>query len=1835
MKKTITNLGTWGGRRNNLAVIASTAILILMILAAMTSMAQTTITPLRYWTFNGSSVGADSVGGSSMNLAAYGGTYTVGGNGQVGKYITLNSQSNLCDGGPLPLSNGFSIEFLLKPGYNFNTTNFIQRGDNAFSIKIEYPKITFYTNHRSGSGANVNDEFIVTLDGTGRKQYGYYVDGNWHHMVFKFNATTGAKEIWVDGQLPAGFSKTVTTTGTIPTSSNTNFYLNSTVSYVKYFGSIDEIAVYNTPIPPSFIYKHYLGVQNGQPYSFVDDYILPVLSPSSVTGPVDTDEFAPGHPSVTITATEQITKYPVPRYKPGHTLMRNFNWMDPRYMGGLNQPGVTQQMAADNGVIIQTELARNFNYYFNVEFGTSTFATAWVNAANSNPDLKLAIITLRAQLNGNNPQITSQSLASSNYLQDANGQFMDVNGNATTNKIWRPTAPTSNYNADGNTVLGYFNDLFTRLNGNIDFVNENGEIFPHPEDIALSKDPVVTTAKNASGMDWKEFLASKFKDNETQSFRNIFMAHPKLANAKFTEYSIDGFPQYRFAYSQARLVNSQMNGQYYATPDFYPRWPNNWRNWMAAWHGWQWIVDSRVNELAVGDKLYSPFVSAGWDANEEQNIRPAQWLGLLKCLNMTGAEFFYAGFFSLSAPWPDSKNWIWQSVMPAYAQGIASRYEDLLRNGNLMPGDVGNYYINPTAPGYAFWAGDQRKLVVVRKHNTLAKYAITGTVQPNSNMVGNVENESVATITLDGQTLKFNVRRQGSTYIYDNTNASQPVFYQLDGWHERKHPSKWSPDFNFEAELFDNTNTQVTIKTTVPAGTAAGDYTNFTSYLAWPDNATSITPVEYNFQPRSGQNNELYLWVRARSRGGISTGMNVQVDNNTAYTIGCISDTNWTWYRYDACSQLPINFQGLQLQNHLLRITPTTPKLEIDQVLLSTDASLILNPALPSCGTASASITANGPTTFCQGSTVVLTASSGSTYLWSPGGQTTQSISVNTSGSYAVNVGAGAGCAAIASPVTVTVNPTPSTAITAGGPTTFCQGGSVSLQANAAGNTYLWSPGGQTSQAVSITSTGTYTVKVTSTQGCSATSAPVQVIVNSTPVATISANGPTTFCSGSSVTLTSSSGASYLWFPNGQTTSSITTGTAGSYSVRVTSAGGCTAMSSPLAITVNAATPATITPNGSTTFCTGSGVDLTANAGVGYLWNNGETTQTISALSTGQFQVTVDYGSGCSSTSATIQTTVVPQPVATISVNGNTTLQQGQTTTLTASGGSSYVWSPGGETTASITVNTGGSYAVTAFNGAGCSATSAPVIITVTSTTIPAVITASGPTGICEGESVTLTANSGSAYLWSPGGETTQSISASATGNYTVEVTDATGFNISQASKYVTVYPVPQPPGISMSYIPSSTYQLSAYEPTAHSYLWSNGATSQSITVSTTGTYTVTAINGMGCVSTVQSMVVSNVAPQPCAKPNMLSNYNITDSLATIAWNPAITADSFRVVYTQIGTSFSMQFTVPGNANTFDLSNLLPGTTYKWYTTAYCGTGQQVSSQKQFTTLSGPMPCGSTPQQCETYAINSNFAKLRWYETESDKFVIRYRPVGTTTYLYRRSFNTLDDGIIQNLIPNTAYEWSVRSMCGNNVSLYSDPVYFTTLPVCPSVGPVTIIDVGHDKALLAWNGAIDVDTVRIRFAVHGTTDYHIRKISGTPNPGAKWITGLEPETMYDVWVSSLCSSGSISLWGTPVTFTTLAAPVPRLTPEAGILHLNGFPNPAQYQIGYVFESDKASDYTIKICDIMGRQLISEVRSTDGGLHADKITLAGIPNGLYMMVVEQGPMVGRFKFNISK
>jgi hypothetical protein len=236
-----------------------------------------------------------------------------------------------------------------------------------------------------------------------------------------------------------------------------------------------------------------------------------------------------------------------------------------------------------------------------------------------------------------------------------------------------------------------------------------------------------------------------------------------------------------------------------------------------------------------------------------------------------------------------------------------------------------------------------------------------------------------------------------------------------------------------------------------------------------------------------------------------------------------------------------------------------------------------------------ANITPSDNVAFCSGGNILLSANTGTglTYQWKKNGNniagaTAAFYTVATAGNYSVVVNSSCGVAT-SLVVFVTVNPLPSAIITASGPTTFCSGNSVLLNAPVNANySYQWNKNGvvisgATHSNYTATTPATYKVMVTNNiTGCSKnTTTGAVVTVNSIPKAAITPLGPTTFCAGGSVVLSANTGTglTYAWkkgyiFISGATLSNYTATMAGTYRVQVTKSNGCSNLSTGTVVSV-------------------------------------------------------------------------------------------------------------------------------------------------------------------------------------------------------------------------------------------------------------------------------------------------------------------------------------------------------------------------------------------------------------------------------------------------------------------------------------------------------------------------------------------------------------------------------------------------------------------------------------------------------------------------------------------
>jgi gliding motility-associated-like protein len=460
------------------------------------------------------------------------------------------------------------------------------------------------------------------------------------------------------------------------------------------------------------------------------------------------------------------------------------------------------------------------------------------------------------------------------------------------------------------------------------------------------------------------------------------------------------------------------------------------------------------------------------------------------------------------------------------------------------------------------------------------------------------------------------------------------------------------------------------------------------------------------------------------------------------------------------------------------------------------------------------------------------------------------------------------------------------------GSTTFCAGGYVTFSSSS-GATYLWSTG-ETTRKINVTTAGSYTVKITNSAGClSIPSAPEIVTVNAIPATpVITSSGSLTFCSGGSVTLTSSAGTTYLW-STGATTSSINTTSAGSYTIRVTDLNGCqSALSVAAIVIVNSlpvadAGPDITIPNGTSTILNASvsGTDLYT-----YSWSPADklvnpsiedpTTLNLAITTIFTLTATSSITSCSASNSVTINVTGGPLNSILEALPGIVCAGSEVKLYSVVSGGSAtyvYSWtsSPAGFTSSARNPLVNPLVTTTYYLAVndGFSTLNSQVAVTVNEIPATPEITSTDPVTFCYGGSVDLKAGTGSGYLWSNGAASAM-INVSESGIYTVNVTSVNGCrSLESVPVIVTENPVPVTPVIIAGgpAIFCEGGNVSLTSSAESSYLWSNGATSASIIVSSSGNYSVKVKNYSGCISASSSAQIVTVNELP-ATPEISAN---------------------------------------------------------------------------------------------------------------------------------------------------------------------------------------------------------------------------------------------------------------------------------------------------------------------------------------------------------------------------
>ncbi|MCK9404559.1 MAG: hypothetical protein M0Q26_14300 [Chitinophagaceae bacterium] len=620
-------------------------------------------------------------------------------------------------------------------------------------------------------------------------------------------------------------------------------------------------------------------------------------------------------------------------------------------------------------------------------------------------------------------------------------------------------------------------------------------------------------------------------------------------------------------------------------------------------------------------------------------------------------------------------------------------------------------------------------------------------------------------------------------------------------------------------------------------------------------------------------------------------------------------------------------------------------------------------------------ITPSGNQLLCNGASVTV-SSTGGNIFWSNGttGNTLVSTLAGTYYTYDKNYCGNSPNSNSVIISTVTC-PTP----TPGASFLICPGAQKTLDAGTGYDTYLWS-NGQTTRTIAA-GPGIYTVTV-SKSGCYATSSAVIVSYYAVTTPAITVSGPTTFCSGGSVTLNASIGTAYLW-SNGGTGNTLSVNTSGGYYVTVTDVNGCQATSAATIVTVNPLPSASIA--GSATVCQNSASPAITFNGTGgtapYTFTyriNGGSNQTVtttsgssvtvnvSANTPGSYTLSLVSVQESSSTSCINTTsgsaTVVINPLPTASVSGSTTVCQNSTNpsiTFTGSGGTApytFIYKINGGSNQTVTTTSGSSVTVSVPTNApgvytyslvSVQESSSTSCVNAVSSSAIAVInplpsaTISGNTSVCQNSTspaITFTGSGGTApYTFTyringgsnqtvtttSGNSITVSVPTSAAGAYTYslvsvqESSSTSCINAVSGSATVVVNPLP-----SATIAGSTTICLNSTAPVItftgnnatapYTFTYKiNGGTNQTVTTTngsgvtvsvpttTPGTYTYSLVSvqessSTSCINAASGSAVTVVNPLPSA---------------TIAGSTTICQNSIAPVITFTGNNATAPYT--------------------------------------------------------------------------------------------------------------------------------------------------------------------------------------------------------------------------------------------------------------------------------------------------------------------------------------
>ncbi|MBI2967724.1 MAG: choice-of-anchor L domain-containing protein [Bacteroidetes bacterium] len=703
-------------------------------------------------------------------------------------------------------------------------------------------------------------------------------------------------------------------------------------------------------------------------------------------------------------------------------------------------------------------------------------------------------------------------------------------------------------------------------------------------------------------------------------------------------------------------------------------------------------------------------------------------------------------------------------------------------------------------------------------------------------------------------------------------------------------------------------------------------------------------------------------------------------DTNGSITLGAAGGTPPFTYQWSPSVSIGPSAAGLGDGNYSITVTDNTSCSYVTTVTLTEPAALVI------------SGTPSGVSCYGYSTGAVNIAVSGGTvsysYLWS-NTQTVEDLTAVIAGNYTVTVTDGNNCQATAA-FTVT-EPAPFTlSFSAIQPDCGASNGSITVTVTGGVSpyTYTWSPAGPNNNTYPNIPAGIYSVTVTDANSCAITDT-FNLTSTGNFQALISAFSNVS-CYGESdgsatVTATGAPPYTYLWLPSAQDSVTATGLPAGIHSAFVVDAYACT---TSVSVTITEPSPVIIAAVPANTLCAGSSdgtLDISVSGGTPgytYIWSDASTAEDL-VEGAGEYTVTVTDSKGCTQTFTDTINSPPPIVPVTSSTPATCGMADGSVSVITTGGTGtySYLWVPGNATLQTVTGLAAGVYLVTVTDGNGCTGTSVAVI---TNPGAP-VLNISAQTDVtCYGSAdgtATVSASGGNppfTIVWNTNPSQTNSTATGLSpGTWAVSVTDLAGCIAA------TTVQINEPESITVSVYgtdticagASATIGASATGGTPpYTFIWDQSLPQgpvQTVTPSTTTTYTVIVMDGNNCTGQSQSATVSLNGP---LSVNITGITSVCEGDATTLMATGSGGDGGPYTYLWSNNSTDNPVTVAPTATT----------TYFVTVSDNCNTPPATAS---ITIIVQPQLLLSPPsaQGCggETYTLSASGAITYWWSESS------------------------------------------------------------------------------------------------------------------------------------------------------------------------------------------------------------------------------------------------------------